>query len=120
MDHVLRHSTSAGGSDVNRWDLSDDNKILASILVASGPLVHVAISVASIRSRVRMRGEYAMWCISTGADAWRIEHGVYDAHLDPPHPLLPAISLVLLNAPELVGLRLAELVGTEYAHNVYV
>lgn len=110
MDHVLRHRTARGYAD-NQWDLSDDGLLLVSIRVASAPTVCLPIIVKSVRARRRRNGEFGCWRLDSSGENWRVEHGVYDAWLDPPHPLLPALSLVLLNAPADVSQRLGEIVG---------
>ncbi len=110
IEHRLRHVTASGGNLVNRWDLDKDGKLLVSIQVAYGPVVHLPLAVRSVRDRVRARGEFAIWCVSGSGEVWRVEYGVLDAWLDPPHPLLPAMSLLLTNAPPEVAERLFEIV----------
>jgi hypothetical protein len=112
VKHYLRHSSASGSDLTNMWDLDPhDGRILASIRVASGPLVHVPIAVASVRKRLRARQEFAIWCVSTAGDVWMVEHGCYDAHLEPPHPLLPPMSLCLSHAPENVARQLMAVVS---------
>ena len=95
---------------VNRWLFdAEAGAILACIQVASAGPVHVAIRVRNPRDRCRARGEFAISCLGTAADCWRVEHGVFDGHLGPPHPLLPDLTLLLTNAPEPVGRMLARL-----------
>lgn len=111
MQHVLRHRSASGGRLENLWDLDDDGRVLASIRVASGPLVHVAIAVKSVRRRNRRNQEFGCWPIGSTREQWAIEHGVYDAHLEPPHPLLPPMSLTLSNCPADVASSLARVVA---------
>jgi len=109
VGHQLAHR-SAGSAPVNVFDLDwNDSRILACIRVASGPVVYVPIAVKPLRHRDRSRHEFAIVCISSCADRWAIEHGVYDAHLPAPHPLLPAMSLLLTHVPVNIAKRLSEL-----------
>lgn len=106
--HVLRHRTASGRNLTNQWDISEmDGKLLCSIQVASGPIVHVALVVKSLRHRNRRGGEFGCWPLGSTREQWSVEHGVYDALLDPPHPMLPPMQLVLTNAPPDVAARLA-------------
>lgn len=114
MDVVLRHKSAAGGSPDNVWDLDpEDGRLLVSIRVASAPVVHLALPVAHASKRRRELGEYAIWSVSASAETWRVEHGIYDAHLPPPHPLLPDVSLVLTNTPERMARKLSQLAATD-------
>jgi hypothetical protein len=106
LAHHLTHCSAAGRDATNIWEY-DSGVILASIRCASAPVVHVAIPVKPILKRDRAKREYAIVCISSNADRWAIEHGVYDGHLPYPHPLLPAMALVLTHAPEEVAKLLA-------------
>lgn len=107
MQHLLRHRSASGGAIANLWELDDkDDRLLVCIRVAEGPVVHLPLTVRSLRKRVRMRGEFGIWSVSSSGECWAVEHGCYDAHLDPPHPVLPPLSLLLTNAPEAVAERL--------------
>jgi len=107
VEHHLRHVSASGGDLSNHWAIDDhDDKLLVSIRCGSAETVHLALVVRSVGKRVRARGEFGIWCISSTGEGWIVEHGCYDAHLDPPHPLLPAMSLLLTNAPEDVADRL--------------
>lgn len=89
----------------NQWEIDyADQTVLASIQVASAPVVHVVLHVANICSRSSERGEFAIQRLS--ADCWAVESGVFDAGLPPPHPMLPRMSLVLTHAPESVSAAL--------------
>lgn len=106
MEHHLRHVSASGGALDNHWCIDFDDKLLVSIRCAAAPLVHLALVVRSVGKRVRARGEFGIWCVSSSGECWRVEHGCHDAHLDPPHPLLPPMSLLLTNCPEDVADRL--------------
>jgi hypothetical protein len=96
--HVLRHRSASRGSLVNLWELDfTDHNILASIQVASAPLVHVVIRVRNIWVRDRSRSEFAITCLDGAGETWAIENGVFDAEL--PQPILPSMSLILGQAP---------------------
>lgn len=107
--HVLRHRTAVGRDTTNAWDIDVDDRLLCAIQVASAPLVHVVLTVKSLRRRNRRAGEFGCWPISSTRENWAIEHGTYDAWLEPPHPLLPPMSLILANAPPDVAERLARI-----------
>lgn len=109
LAHVLRHRTASGRDLVNQWDLADDSKLLVSIQVASGPVVCLALVVKSLRHRNRRAGEFGCWPLGSTREQWAVEHGTYDAWLDPPHPLLPPMSLILSNAPPDVAERLSRI-----------
>lgn len=106
MEHHLRHISASGGALENHWDIDTDDRLLVSIQCASAPLVHIALVVRGVRRRRRDHGEFGIWCVSSNGECWKVEHGCYDAHLDPPHPLLPPMSLLLTNCPEDVADRL--------------
>ena len=108
VDQRLQYGTEIDA--VNRWCLDTDGEtVLACIRVASAPVVHVAITVRRLSRRQFQLGEFAIFCLGSAGDSWRLEHGVYDARLPPPHPLLPDMALLLTNAPEDVGMQLARL-----------
>lgn len=109
MEQRLRHRTASGGALENLWDIDDDDRLLCSIRVASGPLVHVALVVRHVRRRVRRNFEFGCWPLGSTREQWRVEFGVYDGYLDPPHPLLPAMTLLLTNAPPDIAARLARI-----------
>lgn len=99
--------SASGGDLTNHWSLDpQDDRLLVSIQCGAAPLVHLALVVRSVPRRRRDHGEFGIWCISSSGEGWRVEHGCYDAHLDPPHPLLPPMSLLLTNCPEDVADRL--------------
>jgi hypothetical protein len=110
VDHHLRHRSASGGSLTNHFDFDwSDHTIICSIQVASAQLVHVALRVLPIKRRNRLKGEYGIWSLSSSNEVWRLEQGVYDDHLPPPHPLLPLLTLVLTNTPAAVAWALANL-----------
>lgn len=109
MEQRLRHRSASGGAIENLFDVDVDDRLLCSIRVASGPLVHVALVVKSVRRRVRSRFEFGCWPLGATREQWRVEHGVFDAYLEPPHPLLPAMTLLLTNTPPEVAALLARI-----------
>ena len=51
MDVVLRHRTASGVEDTGLWELDQDGKIIASIRIASGPLVPVSYTHLDVYKR---------------------------------------------------------------------
>jgi hypothetical protein len=109
MDIVLRHRSASGDAMANRWELDVDGALLVCIQVGGAEPVSIPIRIASVRTRRRDRGEFAIMAISGSGECWRVEHGTYDAHLPAPHPRLPDLCLLLANAPPDVAARLAEI-----------
>ena len=100
MRHSLRHVTASSIrlQPENVWQLDPvDARILASIRVAAGPLVHVAIRIAYMANRSRPRGEFAIMRVD--GSTWAVEHGTFDEGMPAPHPLLPPMGLLLTHAP---------------------
>lgn len=109
MEHRLRHRSASGGFLENLFDIDDDDRLLCSIRVASGPLVHVSLVVKNVRVRNRAHFEFGCWPLGATREQWRVEHGVLDGYLPPPHPLLPAMTLLLTNTPAEIAAKLARI-----------
>jgi len=101
MHHVLRHRSAVPGPEAtNVWTLDEvDDRILTAIELPDYPAVCLALRVTAPSRRARARGEYGLVPVSEKGNTWCVEQGVYD-------PILPAMSLVLTDAPPRIAKEL--------------